>query len=48
MLVSGIDMIIARYIVDYFKGHNHVQPEKVNINYIKIHPGTIIGNKDEQ
>ena len=29
----------------YFKGHNHVKPETVNFNYIKIHLLTNNNNK---
>ena len=49
-------MIMARKIVEkapsgsegffgYFKGHNHVKPETVNFNYIKIHLLTNNNNK---
>ena len=36
-------MIMARKI--YFKGHNHVKPETVNFNYIKIYLLTNNNNK---
>ena len=49
-------MIMARKIVEkapsgsegffgYFKGHNHVKPETVNFNYIKIYLLTNNNNK---